>query len=146
MRMLRVDKITYYLLQETLLKYDQSRYEELSLWEIIYQKKDSIKSRIKSVIKKLENKKLAGLIEQVSLKSTYGGGSLPTIELDSYGIQFNIKDMSPGKLYDFFINAKIPIIGVIVDDKFTINFMTILDKDIDGIVESLKLLGKELEK
>ena len=145
MRMIRVDKITYYLLQETLLKYDQNIYEELSLWEIIYQTQDNIKKRINKVLKKVENKEIKKTISQVSLKSTYGGGTLPTIELDSFGIQIDIDKSNPEKIYNYFINAKIPIVGVIVNDKFTMNFMTVFDKDIDEIAEVLNLLRKDLE-
>ena len=139
MRMIRVDKITYYILQETLLKYSTEKEKDIKLWNIIFQKQSDIKIRTEKLIKKLDNN-ITKKIEKFETAATYGGGSLPTMEINSFGIKFKIEKISADKIYSFFINQKIPIVGKITNNFFYIDFISIFDKDIEPLINSINLL------
>lgn len=130
LRMIRVDKITYFILQETLIRYENRQLNDILLWDIIHQDKRDISNKINRLMRNIKNPVKKDFIEKVSTKSTFGGGALPTVEVDSFGIQIEIPGSGPDKLFTMFIAAEIPIIGSIVDNKYTLDFMTIFNKDI----------------
>jgi len=143
MRMLRVDKITYYILQETLLIYVNSQYRNTELWEVITQSRETILKKANKIIR-LCNGNSSNAIEKIPTKATYGGGSMPGIEIDSYGLKLKIPGYSPDDLYDYFLNNIPPILGTIRENSFVIDLFTIFDKDIKDISKAIKeLLAKK---
>jgi len=143
MRILRVDKITYYILQETLLIYVNSQYRNTELWEVITQSRETILKKANKIIR-LCNGNSSNAIEKIPTKATYGGGSMPGIEIDSYGLKLKIPGYSPDDLYDYFLNNIPPILGTIRENSFVIDLFTIFDKDIKDISKAIKeLLAKK---
>ncbi|HRS63226.1 MAG TPA: L-seryl-tRNA(Sec) selenium transferase [Spirochaetota bacterium] len=143
MRILRVDKITYYILQETLLNYVNSQYRNTELWEVITQSRETILKKANKIIR-LCNGNSSNAIEKIPTKATYGGGSMPGIEIDSYGLKLKIPGYSPDDLYDYFLNNIPPILGTIRENSFVIDLFTIFDKDIKDISKAIKeLLAKK---
>jgi L-seryl-tRNA(Ser) seleniumtransferase len=143
MRILRVDKITYYILQETLLIYVNSQYRNTELWKVITQSRETILKKANKIIR-LCNGNSSNAIEKIPTKATYGGGSMPGIEIDSYGLKLKIPGYSPDDLYDYFLNNIPPILGTIRENSFVIDLFTIFDKDIKDISKAIKeLLAKK---
>jgi L-seryl-tRNA(Ser) seleniumtransferase len=143
MRILRVDKITYYILQETLLNYVNSQYRNTELWKVITQSRETILKKANKIIR-LCNGNSSNAIEKIPTKATYGGGSMPGIEIDSYGLKLKIPGYSPDDLYDYFLNNIPPILGTIRENSFVIDLFTIFDKDIKDISKAIKeLLAKK---
>ncbi len=137
MRMIRVDKMTYYILQETLINYMNGNISDISLWKIILQGKKAVQNRVNKLMRLVKNESKKELLSRIPLMSTFGGGSMPSVEIESYGIQINIPGVSPDRMYTIFINQDIPIIGKIVEDKFTLDFAALFEKDIPYIAETI---------
>jgi L-seryl-tRNA(Ser) seleniumtransferase len=142
MRMLRVDKITYYLLQETLIHYANRDIEKISLWSTIFQNKKKLGNKANRLMKKVNAENRKEIINRVPAKSVFGGGSLPTLKVESIAVQINIPGMSSKEIYDKFLTNSIPIVGYIVDDKFTLDLRTIADNEIPVVAVAIdKLTG-----
>jgi L-seryl-tRNA(Ser) seleniumtransferase len=140
MRMLRVDKVTYFILQETLLKYANNSREEILLWKTIYQEKKTISARISRMLK-LVKKSDKLIITKIDTRSTFGGGSMPGIEFDSNGIQIEISGMKPDEIYSAFIKSEFPVLGTVINDRFTLDFIAIFDNEIPLIASIINKIS-----
>ena len=143
MRMLRVDKITYYILQETLLKYANNSKEKILLWKTIFQEKKNNSAKIKKLLEIITaTDKLK--ITEIATKSTFGGGSMPGLEFDSTGIQIEISGMKPDEIYSAFIKSETPVLGTVTNGKFTLDFTAIFDNDIQDLAAVInKITGEK---
>jgi len=88
-RVMRPDKLTIGLMEKTLLGYLRKEGNN-PCWELASISHDNLKSRAEAIVKKLDDNN----VEAVALKSSFGGGSLPEYEYDSYGIKISGKPTS----------------------------------------------------
>ncbi len=140
MRMLRVDKITYFILQETLLKYANNSFEEILLWKTISQDKENCSEKISRLLSMITmSDKLK--ITEITTKSAFGGGSMPGLEFDSAGIQIEISGMKPDEISSAFIKSEHPILGTVANEKFTLNFTAIFEYEIPLIVSVINSIS-----
>lgn len=130
MRMLRVDKITYAILQEVLLQWDIKNHDDIGLWAMVMGGREKASHRITRFIRKLKHEKAKEHVKRIETRATFGGGSLPGMEMESVGLEIHIPGMSPNELYSFFLQQEIPVIGIIDNDRFYLDFMTILEEDV----------------
>ncbi|MCX7679818.1 MAG: L-seryl-tRNA(Sec) selenium transferase [Spirochaetes bacterium] len=135
MRVIRVDKFTYYLLQQVLLYYANNDWQNLPIWKMIMDSTATIKRRILRFMRNL-SPELKKLIKIVPLKSTIGGGAMPSAELDSMGISIEAEHFTPDEIYDHFIRWHVPIAGMIVENRYVLDFRTIFDDDIKEIASA----------
>lgn len=133
MRMMRVDKLTYFLLQETLVAYENSRAEDTGLWKMIFQSEKDIKRKITRCLRRLGSVAGKDFLKRVETRAPFGGGSMPGSVLTSYGLQLNIPGMKPDEISRAMIRGDVPLLGTIIDDHFTIDFFTIMDDEIDTV-------------
>jgi L-seryl-tRNA(Ser) seleniumtransferase len=140
MRMFRVDKITYYLLQETLIHYANRDIEKISLWSTIFQNKKTLGNKANRLMKRVKAENKKEFITRVPAKSVFGGGSLPTLKVESIAVQISIPGISSKEISDKFLNHAIPIIGYIFNDKFTIDLRTIADNEIPEVADAIDSL------
>ncbi|MDY6970492.1 MAG: L-seryl-tRNA(Sec) selenium transferase, partial [Spirochaetota bacterium] len=140
MRMLRVDKITYYLLQETLIHYINGEISKINLWNIIFQNKKLLVNKVNRLFRNIKSENRKELVQRLPLKSIFGGGTLPTLKIESIGIQIDIPGLKGEEIYNRLLFEEVPIVGYILDDKYTLDFRTINDEDIpylSGIIDRL---------
>ena len=137
MRMLRVDKITYFILQETLLRYANDKTESIALWEIVGRDAGEIERTATRLVRAVKNPRKKDCIRRVGVSSTYGGGSLPTREIASAGVCITVPGVSADELYARFIDEEIPVVGYILDDRFTLDLRTVLPDDIPVLAASI---------
>ncbi len=138
MRMLRVDKITYYLLQETLLEYANGTIDNVPLWKNIFQDEKTIQRRVQRLLRQVANHPVRPLLSKVPLESTFGGGSLPTRTLPSFGLAIKPRDTSADQLYARLLHRTPPIAGYIDNEQVILDFRTIFDDDLPGIRKALE--------
>jgi L-seryl-tRNA(Ser) seleniumtransferase len=138
MRMIRVDKITYYIIQETLLIYDNGEYEDIPLWSTIFQDKKTISGKITRLMRNIKHPMKKDLVKRVNTLSTYGGGTLPTLEVESAGVEIRLPGIKPDDLYTRMISLELPVVGAIIDDRYTLDFMTVFDDDIPYIASVIE--------
>jgi L-seryl-tRNA(Ser) seleniumtransferase len=137
MRMLRVDKITYYILQETLLHYAHGDHKAVAVWAIIAQDVRSIDKKIRRLLALVKERVPEGSLVRVKVKSTYGGGSLPGMELASSGLRVAVPGMGAEETQRALLACRVPVAGYILDGAFTLDFRTILPVDLPPLAEAL---------
>ncbi len=142
MRMLRVDKITYFLIQETLLSYVNGCFEELPVWNMILQDIKTIQGRVNRFLRRIPPEHRQH-ITRTPATSTFGGGAMPARELASAGVRITVPGISPEEIYDHFITAGTPAAGVVIDGTFTFDFRTIFDRDIIPLAASAETLFRK---
>ncbi len=140
MRMIRVDKTAYYLLQETLINYANRELENISLWDIVFQNTKSIGNKVNRLIKRVKAENKKEILSKSPIRSVFGGGSVPTLKIESMGLQINIPNMKPEEIYNYFILDDTPIIGYIFENLFTLDLRTIFSDDIPLVAEAIDRL------
>lgn len=139
MRMLRVDKITYTILQETLLKYVNSAENELPLRAMIMRRHDDVSHMITRFLRMCGDSK--SILNKVKVRGTFGGGSMPGKMIESSGVEVNMPGMSPDEIYDYFLSCTPPVTGVVQEGKFILNFLTAFERDMKELAAAVKGLG-----
>jgi len=147
MRMIRVDKLAYFLLQEALISYQNSTHSDGALWKLILQPAEDIKKKITRCIRKTGDVKGSKGLKRVATTATFGGGSMPGSELPGFGLQVSTPGMKADEIARFMITSPVPILGTIIDDTFTIDFTAIFDEDVDYVAARLRdLLSREIQE
>ncbi len=132
LRMVRVDKITLSILEETIKAYLEERYELIPTLKMLFTDVDILRD----TAVKLRNSIGVQKCEVVDTMTFMGGGTLPNRKFPS--IALHIKGKA-GKLEKAF--RKEYIIGRIEEDKFLLDVRTILPEDEDKlIISSRKIL------
>jgi L-seryl-tRNA(Ser) seleniumtransferase len=144
MRMIRVDKMTYFILQECLLLYENGRHGELPLWKTIFQDKNALSAKRDRILRRVKHPRRKEYLGRVETRAAYGGGSMPAVEIPSLGITVSIPGVKADAVFNFFIKRPVPVLGVISGDILVLDMMTVLERDIPSIAEAVDdLLGKE---
>jgi len=130
MRMLRVDKLTYFILQETLLKSINGELDDIVVWKMLFQDKKEVSVRIGRFMRMMKNSDKMKFIKRVKTRSVIGGGAMPGFEMESSGVQIHIPGRKAGEIFTDFITATMPVVGSIANDRYTLDFFTILDTDV----------------
>lgn len=128
LRMLRVDKITLALLNQTTKAYLQKEYEKIPTLKLL---NDDVKTIEKKALFVKENIRIP--CELKKSKSLVGGGSMPDKTLESMVLSFKGKALN---LQENF--RKNGVIGRIEKDEFVLDFRTILDKDLNQLIDIIK--------
>lgn len=136
MRMLRPDKVTYFLLQETLLSYASGAAKEIPLWMNVSGGKKLSEKKIASLMEKLGS--ASGCLEVTDTVSTFGGGSMPLHSMESMGVTVEISGTAPEKIYRSFLRLDTPVVGTVRDGKFVLDFAAVFDEELDDIARAIK--------
>ena len=142
LRMLRVDKITLAILQETLKNYIFVGGENIPVIQLILQDKKEQLKKCKALKELIENN-LRDKINSVEIKedlSCVGGGSCPEEYFESYAVFLSFKDFASEDIKKKLLHYRIPIIVRVKEEKVLINTLTLLDDDINIVIEALKWL------
>jgi len=139
MRMLRVDKITYTILQETLLLYVNGKYTDTGLWSSITQGAEEVSKRASRLIR-MSGDDAKNFMKKVKTRCAYGGGSMPGEELDSFGVEIALPGLSPDEIYDHFVSCSPPVVGTVRDGKYVIDMFTVHERDMKELAEAVKQL------
>ena len=145
MRMIRVDKITYTILQETLLHYVNGKYSETGLWSSITQGAEAVSKRA-SRLMRMCGTDAKSIMKKVKTRCAYGGGSMPGEELDSFGVEIAMPGMSPDDIYDHFVSCTPPVVGTVRDGRYVIDMFTIHERDMKELAEAVKTLVNKAGK
>lgn len=142
MRMLRVDKITYMILQETLLAYVNGIYADTELWKFITQGTDAVSQRV-SRLMRMCGAEAKTSMKKMKTRCAYGGGTMPGEELDSFGVEISAAGLTPDEIYDHFVSCIPPVIGTVRDGKYIIDLFTVNERDLKDLAEAVKSLIKK---
>jgi L-seryl-tRNA(Ser) seleniumtransferase len=126
LRMLRVDKITLSILEETIKAYLEEKYELIPTLWLLQRDIKELKKRATSVRNKIGKDKC----EIIETKTFMGGGTLPNREFPTIAISIKGKATILEKKF-----RQNNLIGRIENDKFLIDFRSILPDTEEDIVK-----------
>ena len=126
LRMLRVDKITLSILEETIKAYLEEKYELIPTLWLLQRDIKELKERATSVRNKIGKDKC----EIIETKTFMGGGTLPNREFPTIAISIKGKATTLEKKF-----RQNNLIGRIENDKFLIDFRSILPDTEEDIVK-----------
>jgi L-seryl-tRNA(Ser) seleniumtransferase len=130
LRMLRADKVTIALLQEALKHYLFQSHREIPTYKMLSCELGLLKENAKMLCKALQEFCPAKVIKT---KTYSGGGSMPNISFDSYGVAI---ECQPKKLESYL--RKNAVIARIEDEKLLLDVRTILNKQFEQIIHILR--------
>jgi L-seryl-tRNA(Ser) seleniumtransferase len=133
LRMLRVDKITLSILEETIKEYLQDNFENIPTLKMLFTSINELELRIKNIINNLEN----NTCELIKTTTYMGGGTLPNKTFPSLAIYIKGK----ANILDKYFRKK-NIIGRIEHDKFLLDFRSIMPDSDKYILETIQDLQK----
>ncbi|WP_026804640.1 L-seryl-tRNA(Sec) selenium transferase [Aliarcobacter lanthieri] len=133
LRMLRVDKITLSLLEESLNLYLKNELDTIPTLKMLNTKVEILKKRAILLKDKIENFMNCEVIETSTM---VGGGTTPNKKIPSITLSLQFKDFKPNKMEE--ILRKNLIIARIENDKLLLDFRTIRENEIIKIENILK--------
>ncbi|MCG3687443.1 L-seryl-tRNA(Sec) selenium transferase [Aliarcobacter butzleri] len=135
LRMLRVDKITLALLEETLNSYLKNELDSIPTLKMLNTKIETLEQRANNLKEKCENFIKCEIIKTSTM---VGGGTTPNKKIPTIALTLEYKNYKANKLEE--ILRKNSIISRIENDKVLLDFRTILESDCKKIEEILKNL------
>ncbi len=135
LRMLRVDKITLALLEETLNSYLKNELDSIPTLKMLNTKIETLEQRANNLKEKCEN---FIKCEVIKTSTMVGGGTTPNKKIPTIALTLEHKNYKANKLEE--ILRKNSIISRIENDKVLLDFRTILESDCKKIEEILKNL------
>ncbi|RDU55087.1 L-seryl-tRNA(Sec) selenium transferase [Helicobacter sp. MIT 00-7814] len=139
LRALRVDKLCLGVLQASLEAYLQNDFDAIPTLRMLRISPDSLLSRAQQFLKILRPLESAYDFEVKKVDSLSGGGSLPDMKFESYGIAISAKAFSCAQLEER-LRRDFSIITRIIADKVLCDMRTLLDNDEMRIFEALESL------
>jgi L-seryl-tRNA(Ser) seleniumtransferase len=145
-RVLRVDKMTLAALESTLKEYAKGSSDALQSIPTardILKPLTEIKEAAQSFIE--DTNKLHYFTFELNKDfSMIGGGTMPEVKLETYGVIITAKNISSLALERKLRLGQPPIIGRFVNEKFFLDFRTLTNTEIKEIVERFMILDNEL--
>ncbi len=136
LRIIRTDKISLALLEKTLIYYKDPYLakEKIPVLRMFFSDEGKLRERaekLSEIIKK--NKDYETRL--IKLKDEAGGGSLPEVILDGWGVSLSSKRLKTKDLEEGLRKNDVPIISRIIDDKTVFSTRTLFESDMDIIGE-----------
>tara|TARA_B100000029_G_scaffold188849_5_gene186555 strand:- start:1005 stop:2372 length:1368 start_codon:yes stop_codon:yes gene_type:complete len=139
-RVLRCDKITIGLLEETLRSYRSVSYskDNLSL-TMLTTSRSVLKRRGQKVLDQLSKKQIKALgIQLVNSYVEAGSGSLPENKIESAALSFTPQKMKVEDLATLFRCGSIPVVGYIKGNTFFIDLKAVLPNQIKRLAQAIQ--------
>ncbi len=134
-RAFRCDKLTLFLLEQTLLAYSRGEANQLPTLRMLLEEAESIKKRGEDLLSDLPQ----GPFQLVQHRAKPGGGSLPLVELDSWAIEIT-HPWSAQRLGTWLRSCTPPVIGLIRKDRVLLDLRALSLEEIPSLKRILKAL------
>lgn len=133
-RALRIDKLTLAALEATLMSYadEQAAVREIPVLSMLSLNKSVLQQKAAVLARLLRDSGVPCEIRPVT--GQVGGGSAPTVELDSWAVELLTPSVSAAQWDRLLRSAPIPVIGRIHHDRFLLDVRTIADEETDTVV------------
>lgn len=150
LRALRVDKVIISLLYQTFLSYfdEELMKKNIPVMQMLSLERDTIYQRAEKLRSLLHSPEKDFRVEICPCKSQVGGGSLPTEEMESWGIFISSPTGRLPYLERELRLSEEHIISRIQNDRLILDMRTVFDEDIVGIADCLNGIwgGNQWEK
>ncbi|GAA0462054.1 L-seryl-tRNA(Sec) selenium transferase [Alkalibacillus silvisoli] len=143
-RVLRVDKMTYAALEETLRLTRMGEVDEIPTLHDLLKSQKQIIEDVQSLLESSRNVQNLK-IEQCETESKVGGGTLPEVKLKSYGIKVSSRLLTARSLSELFRKHIKPIIVRIEQGKVLVDFRTVQTEEQEEILKAIKAIDTQLK-
>ena len=139
-RAMRVDKMTFAGLEETLKKYrDRSvALRDIPVLRMISTPADKLKDSAETLAELIRKANADLEIEVVSVEDQIGGGSAPMVKLPGFAVAVTADDATTKSLERRLRKQAKPIIARINDDRLLLCTRTIADDELEIVAEAFK--------
>lgn len=134
-RALRVDKLTYSVLESVLLAYVKNDYESIPALRMMRAQAAEIEARAKAMCATIARRGVR--CEVVETRSVIGGGAAPGSTLPSFAVSVELDGKSPDDLAAALRLNEPPIIARVEDDRVLLDLRTVSPEDEAAIVAAL---------
>ena len=132
MRALRAGKESYAIVGATLRAFATSRHEEvIPIYRMLATSIDALRQRAQDLIRGTN-------CQIIDSQCALGGGTTPTETIPSIAIAV---PGEAGALYERFLRMPTPIVGRIVEDRFTLETRTLSESDLRTVAAALRMQG-----
>ncbi len=141
-RALRVDKMTFAAMEETLKKYrdTEKALRDIPILHMITEPADSMQTRAYRLAEQIQEKNPAFHTEVVPVQDQIGGGSAPMVYLPGFAVAVTSDAMSTQKLETALRGSSLPIVARIHDDRLLLCVRTIAESDVEIIAQTFTAL------
>ena len=143
-RALRCDKMTVFLMEQTLRSYRKIPPDLDNLTYVLFttSQKTLIKRghRLVQALSSNDVNKMG--VKVVPSEVEAGSGSLPTAKIASAALQFYPDTIRSSRLSDYFRNWKIPVLGYISGKRFYIDLKAVLPAQYPDLLKAIKTVSK----
>jgi L-seryl-tRNA(Ser) seleniumtransferase len=136
-RALRVDKLTYAVLESTLLAYRQEQYERIPTLRMIRMSAEEIEARARRMMEAVAAKKSGVQWKMVAGESVIGGGSAPGYTIPTRLIALRHQKHSAAALEKKLLAHRPPVVARVEDDDVLIDLRTVLPQQEPVLAEAL---------
>ena len=128
MRALRAGKESYAVIAETLRAFATERHEQdVAIYRMLAAPLEELRKRAETIVRGTR-------CRIVGSDCALGGGTTPTETIPSIAIEVPGK---PSELHARFLRNDPPIVGRIVDDRFTLEVRTLINEDLSTVATAL---------
>lgn len=128
LRMLRVDKITLSILEDTLNSYLKNQLDDIPTLKMLHTSLDTLEQRANTLKEKIEN---ICKCEVVKSETLIGGGTTPNRKIPSVALTLEYKNYKPNKI-EKLLRAHNLIVRI-ENEKVVLDFRTIQEDEISKI-------------
>lgn len=132
MRVVRVDKITFGILQTFLSYHLHGKQEMIPLWKMASLSQETLRLRVERFL--ADHTLNAAHFSPTACLSTFGGGSTPNETIPSFGLA--ITSAHPEAIASFLQKLQPPVVGTVKSNVFTIDFRTLFENDLEDLASS----------
>ena len=133
-RALRVDKLTLSTLEIVLLMHLRGEQSQVPVPGMLLADESELRDRAETFAGRAVN----SAVVPASLKSVVGGGSVPEVEIPSWGVALSSEDISASELEKRFRDATPPVIVRIEDDRVLLDLRTVSRDEEDILLEVIE--------
>ena len=133
LRMLRVDKITLSILEDTLNSYLKNELEEIPTLKMLFTKIETLEQRATYLLKQIN---IFCICEVVKTQTLIGGGTTPNKKIPSIALSIEHKNYKVNQIEKLL--RKNNLIIRIENEKILLDFRTIQEDEIEKIADIIK--------
>jgi L-seryl-tRNA(Ser) seleniumtransferase len=135
LRMLRVDKLTLALLEESIKSLLLGKIDKIPTLKMLFTPIEVLKQRAKIIQKNIQH------LCQCEIKETQtliGGGTTPNKKIPTIALSISFKGLKPHKIEQLFRACN--VIGRIENEQFLLDFRTLLEDELPFLEKTIKEL------
>lgn len=143
LRALRVDKIIISFLYNTLKLYkNEKELHKIPVINMLSQKEEYILEKANNLLAQIHVDTQAAQIDVIKCKSQVGGGTMPTVLLDSYAIAIKPTKLSVSRIEEMLRTGENHIICRIQNDTLFLDLRTIFEDQMKTVSENINEIFK----